>query len=360
MRSKYAFSITREQKAYLDDTMQKVSRSFALVVPFVEEPLNHYLAAAYLLCRVIDNVEDCIQPEEWKQERFSEVLHLLEEPQRAAEVLSIWRSKDWPGLTVDEWQLMTLEDAGVLWQVYGNIPEISRKSIRQWTCCMASGLSKLESQKTAPRFVSHEGTKLPAKLTDYNKYCYLVAGTVGYMSSELIIQHYQLSEGIASSLLQTCAACGRALQKTNIVKDFANDLFRSISYLPDSWMHEVNYRPLNLQGAPTEWKHKVLDNIVQELEDATRYILALPYSAAGYRMASLLCLLPAYQTILLAAQRHRELFTADHQVKISRQTLLQCMQDAQNMVADNELICQHGRQMKQAIDSAFEVEANIK
>ena len=74
-------------------------------------------------------------------------------------------------------------------------------------------------------------------------------------------------------------------------------------------------------------------------------------------MASLLCLLPAYQTILLAAQRHRELFTADHQVKISHQTMAQCIQDAQAMVADNEPIQQYGRQIRQAIDSAFEVDS---
>jgi hypothetical protein len=97
----------------------------------------------------------------------------------------------------------------------------------------------------------------------------------------------------------------------------------------------------------------VLLNFVQELEDATRYVLALPYSAAGYRMASLLCLLPAYQTVLLAAERHRQLFTTDHQVKISRQTLAECIRDAESMAADNNLVREYGRQMKRVIDTAF-------
>ena len=174
------------------------------------------------------------------------------------------------------------------------------------------------------------------------------------MSSELVIQHYQLSDGVADALLATSEACGRALQKTNIVKDFAEDLLRNICYLPDSWLREVSYRPLDLQGASIEWTQTVLLNVVQELEDASRYVLALPYSAAGYRMASLLCLLPAYQTILLAAERHRELFTADHQVKISRQTLAECIRDAQNMATDNKLVREYGQQMNRAIDFAFE------
>jgi hypothetical protein len=101
------FSISREQEAYFGETMHKVSRSFALVVPYAEPPLNHYLAAAYLLCRVVDNVEDCLQPFDWKQVRFSEILHLLREPHAATEMLSYGRNENWPGLTVDEWQLMT-------------------------------------------------------------------------------------------------------------------------------------------------------------------------------------------------------------------------------------------------------------
>jgi farnesyl-diphosphate farnesyltransferase len=347
------FSISREQEAYIGDTMHKVSRSFALVVPYAEPPLNHYLAAAYLLCRVVDNVEDCLQPFDWKQVRFSEILHLLREPHAATEVLSYWRSENWPGLTVDEWQLMTSDDAQILWQVYASIPDESRESICRWISSMTIGLSQLDLPDSAPRFVCHGDTKLTATPADYDEYCYLVAGTVGHMSSELVIQHYQLSDGVANELLVTSEACGRALQKTNIVKDFTKDLFRNICYLPDSWLREASYRPLDLQGASTAWTHKVLLNVVQELEDATRYVLALPYSAAGYRMATLLCLLPAYQTILLAAERHRELFTADHQVKISRQTLAECIRDAQSMAADNNLVREYGRQMKRVIDAAF-------
>lgn len=349
------FSISREQEAYISDMMRKVSRSFALVVPYADPPLNHYLATAYLLCRVVDNVEDCLQPYEWKQVRFSEILHLLREPQAATEMLSFWRSEDWPGLTVDEWQLMISNDARALWQVYSSIPAESRESICRWISSMTIGLSQLDVPESAPRFICHGDTKLSATLADYDEYCYLVAGTVGHMSSELVIQHYQLSDGVANTLLATCEACGRALQKTNIVKDFAKDLFRGVCYLPDSWLRDVGYWPLDLQGAPIEWTHKVLHNVVQELEDATRYVLALPYSAAGYRMASLLCLLPAYQTMLLAAERHRELFTADHQVKISRQTLAECIRDAQSMVADNNQVREYGRQMKRSIDIAFEV-----
>jgi phytoene/squalene synthetase len=59
------FHLTQSQQQYLDTRMHEVSRSFALVVPLLEEPLNHYIAAAYLICRVVDNIEDCEQPFAW-------------------------------------------------------------------------------------------------------------------------------------------------------------------------------------------------------------------------------------------------------------------------------------------------------
>jgi hypothetical protein len=31
--------------------------------------MRHYLAVAYPLCRVADNIEDCGQPHTWKKER---------------------------------------------------------------------------------------------------------------------------------------------------------------------------------------------------------------------------------------------------------------------------------------------------
>jgi hypothetical protein len=94
---------------------------------------------------------------------------------------------------------------------------------------------------------------------------------------------------------------------------------------------------------------KVLQNVVHELRDATTYLLTLPYSAAGYRMASLLCLLPAYQTLLLAAQQQAQLFTPHHHVKITRLAMGRCLLDARSMVNDNEAIGRYSRQLEQAI-----------
>jgi farnesyl-diphosphate farnesyltransferase len=349
------FSPTLAQKKYLDIFMNKVSRSFAILIPFLEEPLNYFLATSYLLCRVVDNIEDCQQPAVWKKRRFTEFSQLLKEPSLAADILARWQQQAWPGLTSDEQKLMGLQHGAPLWQIYQSIPAETRQIIEYWTATMARGMSQLEDPDQSPQFIQRQGVQVLATEEDYNHYCYYVAGTVGHLSTELVISHYRLDDTVAAGLLADCEACGRGLQKTNIVKDFAKDLKRRISYLPNTWLSEANYTPLALAGANPTWVRKVLQNVVLELRDATAYLLTLPYRASGYRMASLLCLLPAYQTLLLAAEQQEQLFTPQHQVKISRLTMGRCLLDARSMVNDNAAIERYSRQLEQTIDAAFRV-----
>lgn len=347
------FTISDEQEAYLGEWMQKVSRSFALVVPFVEAPLTHYLATAYLLCRVADNIEDCAQPVAWKRSRFAEMEALLDDPDGAAKTLALWDQLDWPGLTDDEQAIMQAQYGAPLWAIYANIPHPSRMNIRQWVREMAEGMAGLEDAERRPYFAERNGVQVLRDQVDYDAYCYIVAGTVGRMSTELVIEHYGVDADAAERLRATAEACGRGLQKTNIIKDFAKDLRRGVCYLPDRWLRESRYAPLSLQGAPGAWTRQVIGNVLDELRASTEYVLALPYHAEGYRMASLLCLLPAYETMLVAAELGPDLFTARHQVKISRETMAHCLEQGRGLLHDNDGIAAHSRDMEARIRAAW-------
>ena len=99
-------SISASQKKYLDANMNQVSRSFALVVPFLEAPLNHWIATAYLICRMIDNIEDCTRAVDWKAQRFDELHGMLEDPRQARSYLTAWEAQRWDGLTANETAMM--------------------------------------------------------------------------------------------------------------------------------------------------------------------------------------------------------------------------------------------------------------
>lgn len=332
------FSITKSQKKYLRDSMNKVSRSFALVTPCFEYPLNHFMSAAYLICRVVDNIEDCAQPLSWKKERYSEFKELLMKPLPRNEILSSWEKEDWPGLSQDERHMMTIDGGLPLWQIYSQIPEIPRSVICHWSSEMARGMEHTEDPDGEPSFITQGTIRMLAKVEDYNRYCYFVAGTVGHMMTDLVIDHYCLDDDKANKLRNLCEACGRGLQKTNIVKDFLKDLSRGVCYLPNEWMESAMYSPLTLSGAPLTWKRNILNDVMNELRAFFIYILALPYQARGYRLGSLLCVLPACQTILKAACSEDKLFTSKHDIKISRVAFYKCIHDAKSMSTSNEAI----------------------
>ncbi len=349
-------SIATEEKEYLQTWMNNVSRSFSLVVSFLEEPLNYYMSAAYLICRVVDNIEDCTQPFSWKKQRFAEYRQLLVEPASASDLLNRWDALVWPGLTDTEQKLMGSEHGLPLYRFYARIPENERSSIRRWTLAMAQGMCAMIDPEQTPELLRRGNVAILKDVDDYNQYCFFVAGTVGHMITELVIDHYRLSDEVSYQLLQGCEACGRGLQKTNIIKDFAKDVERGISYLPATWLEEAGDTPLILASASLTWKYKVIHDIVMELREATDYLLALPYGAAGYRMSSLLALLPAYQTLLLAAKKRDILFTPSHVVKISRPTMAKCKWDAKAMLADNEAIRRYSSRIEAKIDAEFGLE----
>ena len=344
------------QRSYLTVTMDRVSRSFALVVPWLEDPLQDYVTTAYLLCRALDNIEDCAQPLNWQKQRFAEFSALLCDPASAASQLAEWESRSWPGLSADERKLMTLEGGLPLWLIYSTFPPRTRAILRNWIEVMAKGMESALDTTQTQTVVVRGDVRVLATPDAYNDYCYSVAGTVGGLGTELVIDHYGLSGSVAESLLAGSEACGRALQKTNVLKDFAEHLARQICYLPDEWLREIDHAPLRLAGAPRAWIQDVIGDILGELRCATSYVLDIPQQAAGYRIASLMCLLPAYETVLSAARRRTELFTAGHQIKIERATMARCIQAAVALATDDVAIRRLSQDLEQATLEALEAE----
>jgi farnesyl-diphosphate farnesyltransferase len=170
---------------YLIEMMAKVSRSFAVVVAHLEAPLNYQLATAYLICRVVDNIEDCGQPAIWKQAKFEQFQRMLEEPVLAAEVLRQWQGEAWPGLTADETALMGLRKGLPLWQIFAALPDGARATIAHWAATMARGMWQMEEPGLSPLMVERAGVRLLTTEEEYNQYCYFVAGTVGHLGTEI-------------------------------------------------------------------------------------------------------------------------------------------------------------------------------
>ena len=209
----FVTKFTPTQQDYLDDQMKKVSRSFALVVSYLEEPLREQLTAAYLICRVVDNIEDCTESFDWQQQRFAEFKKLLVDPAATPNILGSWSQFEWPGLTSDEQQLMTLQDGGTLWDIYNQLSEGPRSIIYHWTADMADGMQSFENPDDTPLLVSRDGVRVLESADDYNQYCYYVAGTVGHMATDLAVAHY--GRDIVFNGRELCHERGRGYSRGN-------------------------------------------------------------------------------------------------------------------------------------------------
>ena len=161
------------------------------------------MATAYLIGRVVDNIEDCTQPFAWKQQRFEEFHQLIEEPASAPQILAVWSQESWPGLTQDESEMMGEVRGLSLWEIYAQIPERSRSIIRRWMSEMADGMLRVEDPDQHPLLENRDGVRVLAAESDYNAYCFYVAGTVGHMATELVVVHYGLAEDVTTRLVAT-------------------------------------------------------------------------------------------------------------------------------------------------------------
>ena len=210
---------------HIEELLEKTSRTFALSIPLLPEPTRRELGIAYLLFRIADTFEDA---SEWDRQRridaLDEFMDLVRNPdtQRAAELGSAWAASvpiDHPGY------LELLGEAATVIQEYQRLRPDARAIIREHTVRTATGMSGFVNR-------SVDGVLKLESLADLREYCYVVAGIVGELSTDLfLLERPQLAASV-EFLRQRAARFGEALQLVNILKDSASDRREGRRYLP--------------------------------------------------------------------------------------------------------------------------------
>lgn len=346
--------LTQMDTRYLSSQMRRVSRSFAVMTPRLDPGLEVAINVAYLVCRVADSIEDAALEPGDRTERFQEFLQILEQPAAATTVLSRWESLSWPGLRPYDLELMGSAAGGPLWRHVATLPEALRSPIQQWASKMALGMGRLDDSDHLPALTERDGVQLTASEHDYNRYCFYVAGTVGHMLTDLAASYYAFEPEVVAELRVHSEASGRALQKTNILKDFAEDRQRNVCFLPETWLAETDFQPLHLAGAPKPWIGRVFQDAFQELASFMTYIKSLPERAVRFREGMLICVLPAYETLLTGLRRATRLFTPEHMMKMPRFKFLRCLPEASRLAKDSDSVTRAQQRYESLMRSALE------
>ena len=250
------------------------------------------MLAAYLVCRIADTVEDeaTLSPPE-KVALLSQLLECFDD---VAAVDRFTRSL--PPLTGNAEHVKLVQHTGDVFTLVGALPARSQRHLRHWVTEMVVGMQ---------RFVTRypHGIRIQT-LDEFREYCYYVAGTVGYLLTDLWHEH---SPSIGAEryrmLRRHCQAFGQALQTVNILKDVAVDAADENSiYVPEQALqrHGSSHATI-LAPEFVRQNHAAVAELVElawrDLDEARVYLLQLPRRAVAIRLFCILPLLFAYATL---------------------------------------------------------------
>jgi farnesyl-diphosphate farnesyltransferase len=254
--------------ANLEDLLEKTSRTFALSIPVLPEPTRGEVMIAYLLFRIADTFEDAAH---WPAERRIEALEefqdvLIDYSRDRAERLSQKWTRTDPSQHAGYREL--IREVPFVLECFFALDSQAVSSVRGHVARSAEGMA---------RFVARSrGSVLRLDdLDDLQRYCYVVAGIVGEMLTDLFLLKREQLASIASGLRRRAAAFGEALQLVNILKDASVDVSEGRRFLPSR--------------VP---RSKVFALARRDLQTAVEYTLALQQAGAPRGVVEF-CALPA-------------------------------------------------------------------
>ncbi len=210
--------------AFCIEVLPRVSRTFALSIEALPATLRSAVRSAYLLCRVVDSIEDGPALGRQRRTELFDVFDrmLSDDASDALEFESACVRVAVGGTGVDG---ELCRGAGAVFRSFRALPVAQREAIRPHVLEMSAGM----------RAYCARGVNLRlADLEDLERYCYFVAGTVGNLLTALFEQTVpRLRDDARQSLRERAVSFGLGLQMVNVVKDVATDFVeRGACYLP--------------------------------------------------------------------------------------------------------------------------------
>ena len=207
--------------------LQKTSRTFALTIPMLPQPLRTEIGVAYLLFRIIDTFEDATAwPPAERQKALRDFVALMEDDtsDRAARAVSeTWLRH--PPIDHDGYRELLGETSRVLgW--YRGLSAPARAQMRTHVERSAQGMGRFVDRTDG------SGSLRLETMADLRDYCYVVAGIVGEMLTELFVLGDSHLRDVAGELRSRAVAFGEGLQLVNIPKDACSDAVEGRTYLP--------------------------------------------------------------------------------------------------------------------------------
>lgn len=300
--------------ALLGQLLQGVSRTFALTIPQLPERLYPVVANAYLLCRIVDTIEDEPALDAAQKRYFCDLFSAVTRggaPARGfAEQLHPLLSQH----TLTTERELIRQTPGVIAMLHG-FNQRQRRALIDCVSIMAEGMAGFQ------RRADRRGLENLAQL---DQYCYYVAGVVGEMLTELFCDYDPAINAHCEELRRLAVSFGQGLQMTNILKDIWDDLDKGVCWLPRDLFEQAGFDLHRLTpGEYTEAFGAGLEQLIGiasgHLANALRYTMLIPRQQSGIRNFCLWALGMAVLT--LRKINHHRNFRCGAEVKITRRSV---------------------------------------
>lgn len=291
--------------------LEEVSRTFALTIPQLPEELFPVVANAYLLCRIVDTIEDEVKLTAEQKKYFCHMFIKVTKTGKAAKTFA----SELTPLLSDK----TLPAEHTLIKLTERVIEIThsfdKEQIEALSTCvdiMAKGMPTFQEKDL------HSGV---STMKDMDLYCYYVAGCVGEMLARLFCHYSPEINSRKEELMGLAVSFSQGLQMTNILKDIWDDKERGVCWLPRDVFDEFDFDLANLSKDTNDEGFnkgmKVLINRAEgHLKDALTYTQIIPRGETGIRKFCLWAIGMAVLTIRKI--RKNPNFKNSKDVKISR------------------------------------------
>lgn len=301
---------------FTDDELQAVllegvSRTFALTIPQLPNELYPAVANAYLLCRIVDTIEDEVSLDVNQKKRFcADFINVVKTGNNAESF-----AKELAPLLSDQTIPAEHTLIHLTSRVIGITHSFDPEQIQALADCvetMGKGMPIYQALDL------HAGVKTMA---DMDQYCYYVAGCVGEMLAKLFC-HYSGDINIhKDELMKLSVSFGQGLQMTNILKDIWDDAKRGVCWLPQDIFTETGFELKDLTPETNDSNFRLgLEHLIsiahQHLHNALKYTQLLPSHETGIRNFCLWALGMAVLTLKNIKQNLN--FNHSDQVKITR------------------------------------------
>lgn len=205
-------NVARQDDPELTELLARTSRTFALAIPCLPFPACREVTVAYLLFRVADTIEDSPRLNRSEKLAAFESLESLLVERRAGARLEFPRPP-----SENAHYLALLDELPLVATAVDSLRAGVREAILESTKTLVQGMKRFVAAGNS------DGSLHLHSVSELRDYCYVVAGVVGEMLTEVFTQGATWLEKVRPDLDAHARWFGEGLQLVNVLKDSAED-----------------------------------------------------------------------------------------------------------------------------------------